>query len=124
MEIFDHFKPYHLFLVALILTVAVAGSNGNFIQFVFLTLWTPWTIDWVWWLIRKYHFSTMSFMEASKLYFGETNSWCEQSDWDNCPLPVIRLNPLRIEVWKPPLICGLYWWWIMLGVLLAAIALL
>lgn len=121
-EIFDHFKPYHLFLVSLTLLVAFLGCEGSFSKFLFLTLWTPLVLDIVWWLIRYRDFKANE-AAAIQQYFGESNAWCERLDWDNCPLPAIRLNPLRVEAWKPPLIFGLYWWWILLTAALTVIAL-
>jgi flagellar biosynthesis component FlhA len=100
-EIFDHFKPYHLFLVALTVLIAFLGSEGSIAKFMFLSLWTVLMLDVTWWLIRYRDF-TVNENAAIQKYFGETNSWHMQTDWDNCPLPVIG---------KPKLVYGCYWWW-------------
>jgi len=118
-EIFDHFKPYHLFLVSLTMLVAFLGCEGSTRLFLILALWTPWMLDIVWWKIRYYDFKTKP--DASVLYNGETNAWHRRLDWDNCPLPRVRLNPLRVEAWKPPII-GCFWWWWVLGGLLVLLA--
>ena len=110
-EIFDHFKPYHLFLVSLTLLVAFLGCEGGILKFVFLCLWTPLVLDVTWWLIRFYDFKSKP--DASLLYFGETNAWHLRSDWDNCPLPLIG---------KPPLVLGVFWWWWVLGGVLCLIS--
>jgi hypothetical protein len=111
-ELFDHFKPYHLFLVSLTLLVAFLGCEGSVLKFVFLALWTVLGLDVTWWLIRYRDFKVNP--NASKQYFGETNAWHQREDWDNCPLPLIG---------KPELIFGCYWWWLLFSILLTGLGL-
>jgi len=110
-EIFDHFKPYHLFLVSLTFLIAFLGCEGSLLKFAFLCLWTPLVLDVTWWIIRYYDFKSNEPL-AIILYNEETNAWHKPTDWDNCPLPLIG---------KPPLVFGVFWWWWMLSGVLAVI---
>ncbi len=114
--ILGHFKEYHLFMAVLFgaINAIVAGlllgfTFEAFLLWIWLMIWDVLILDVVWWFIRGYDFY-MDYMKAFESY-KEPNAQPLASDWDNCPIYRIRLNPLRIEAWKPPLFLGVYWWW-------------
>jgi hypothetical protein len=84
-------------------------------------------LDVTWWIIRfqdlthlgKIMFSitflvwewTVNYPAVNEYDNGQGLPWHSKQDWDNCPIFLLRLHPLRIERLKPPLIFGCYWWW-------------
>lgn len=120
--IMNHFKQYHVFLGYLTVLVAALGCEGSLLKFVFLLLWAPFALDVAWWLIRLCDF--IRDYEKAKAFYNEPNPWHLQTDWDNAPIPLVKLGPLRVENFKPPLVLGVYWWWVVFAVLLVAVGLL
>ncbi len=115
--ILNHFKSYHVFMAVLFTAINAIAAMFIFSLepkglglWVWLMVWDTVTLDVVWWFIRGYDYYC-DYTKAVASYGGELNGKPERPDWDNCPIYIIRLNPLRVESWKPPLLWGCYWWW-------------
>lgn len=97
--ILGHFKTYHLMIGALDVATAAIGAENNTFQFLFLLFWSPLALDVTWWVIRYFDFKRDP--NAAQKFYGESNPWHQQSDWDN---------------WLGlPLVFGCYWWWWLFG---------
>lgn len=139
--ILNNFKLYHLsmatlfgsfnaFCVIIIYTIPVETPIFNlqaFFSWLWLMLWDTWILDVVWWIIRYQDITHLGQTMFSITFFvwewsinypalneydnGQGKSWHSREDWDNCPIYIIRFNPLRFEKIKLPLFFGVYWWW-------------
>ncbi len=114
--ILGHFKEYHLFMAvffgvinAIVAVFFFALQPKGPALWVWLMVWDTLVLDVVWWFIRGYDFY-VDYMKACASY-NEPNAQPAAADWDNCPIYIIRFNPLRVEQVKLPLILGVYWWW-------------
>ncbi len=138
--ILSNFKLYHLLMAVLFgwvdaLTVGLvfafafgfgpASVGWNIVtleavlSWLGLMIWDTWALDVVWWSIRYFDFKWD--YEKAVASYGETNASPDWRDWDNCPVYILRLNPLRIEKVKLPLFFGVYWWWLAFPVTLVVI---
>ena len=116
------FGAFNAFAVCLIFNIPVEGlvNAKAALCWLWLMLWDTLILDVVWWVIRYCDFKR-DYEKAVLSYNGERNVWHEWPDWDNCPVYIIRFDPLQVEKVKLPLFFGVYWWWLAFPAMLTVI---